>query len=271
MAQKGEFFKRLAGAGANTMILFHGGNAFAPIMLPLENNMENITNCINKRWGKPGEVEIAHEQLKDLPKQTWGDVIKGRLSAWGLIFISFLAADTLIGKTSKGMPRFDAYEEWFGRWMAGFTKSGKTLGINNVPVHVPLNPLQDANKIYRLGKILALDLYATTAGIFIWNGISRGSAKKRHLKQNGKEATNGNEVTAPVQAPDTITEPAVETPSEPIPSEEKDVCKTLVCKASKEKTPSNFTTKLPSPDEEFSKTRIKEKTLAAEAQVSISA
>ncbi len=178
LEEKGEFAKRMAGATAGTMVLFHGGNLFAPAMRWLENNREKIATAINKRWGKPGEVEAGHERLKDAPKQSWGDVIKGRIAAWLIVFASFATADTILGKDKKtGMYKFDKYEEWFGRKVAGLVPSGKEL--SKVPMEQPLNPAQSSNSAYRFSKILALDLYATSAALIIWNFVSRLSASLR--------------------------------------------------------------------------------------------
>jgi hypothetical protein len=184
MGNKGEFVERLAGAAANTTVTFHGGNAFAPLMKEMENHHEDIANFANRHWGKPGEVEQAHENLKDKPHQSWGDVAKGRVAAWAMVFTAFMGADALIGKDKKtGMYQFDKYEEWFGRKLAGLTRSGKALA--DIPVAQALTAAQDANKTYRFGKILALDLFATSAALIVWNAVSRVSAQKR---QDKKEA-----------------------------------------------------------------------------------
>ncbi len=98
---KGEFAERAANAATNTMVVCHGGNAFAPVMKWMENNREDIANFINRRWGKPGETEIAHERLKNNPHQTWGDIFKGRMAAWGLVFGGFMSIDAIIGKDTK--------------------------------------------------------------------------------------------------------------------------------------------------------------------------
>jgi len=186
LGEKGELGKRLAAVFSNTMLIFHGGNIFAPIMKVMENNHENIANFVNRRWGNPEDVDIAHERLKDKPKQTWGDVIKGRVGAWILVFSSFLAVDTVSGKDKKtGLHYFDKYEEWFGRWVAGFTKGGREL--SKIPVTKALTAAQDANKTYRFGKILALDFYATSAAIILWTAISRSSAQKRQEKNGHAE------------------------------------------------------------------------------------
>ncbi len=103
----------------------------------MENNRENIANWYNRRWGKPGDVEIAHEHLKDEPQQTWGDIIKGRTGGVGYYFWRYgicwiwrlLGKGKLFGKGDPYKYRFDQYEEAFGRWLAGFTKKAESYGI----------------------------------------------------------------------------------------------------------------------------------------------
>ncbi len=47
------------------------------------------------------------------------------------------------------------------------------------------------NWLYRFGKLIAIDIYTTSAGLFIWSGVSRLSAKKRAEKhaKSGSFAT----------------------------------------------------------------------------------
>lgn len=176
LAEKGEFANRVVGAVSSSVVLFHGGNLFAPVMRSMENNREKIATYVNKRWGKPGEVEAGHERLKDAPKQSWGDVIKGRMVAFLMVFSSFTVIDTVLGKDGNGKYALDKYEDWFGRKVAGLTKDGKL--ISKTPISQGLSPEQNQNKAYMFSKILALDLFATSAAITIWNLTSRFFAKK---------------------------------------------------------------------------------------------
>lgn len=215
LADKGEFANLFAGAAAGTMILSHGGNFFAPLIKWLENGKENIANFYNKRWGKEGEVEIAHERLKDNPYQTWPDVLKGRIIAWSTVFAAMVGAFTIIGKDKKtGMYWLEKYEEYFSRKMAGFVKTGKEIAAT--PVANKLTEPQKAHGLYRFGKVLALDLYATTAAIIIWNVFSRKSAKKRHEKHLALRAEDidTHHVTPPAAQPEEETKPSVETPAD---------------------------------------------------------
>ena len=170
LAEKGEFGANLAGAAASTTITMWGGNLFAPLLKTFENHKEKIVSYFNRNFGKPGEVEQGHERLKDTPKQNWGDILKGRLGGWCIVFASFMTMDTLLGRSNKtGMRRFEQYEEWFGRKIAGLSQTGKEIA--RLPLTEKLTPLQDAHPFYRFGKIAALDFYATSAAILIWEAI----------------------------------------------------------------------------------------------------
>lgn len=181
--------ERLAGVISNTTVLWFGGTAFSPAMRWMENNRPKIVDYFNRRWGKQGELEAGHERLKNLPKQTWGDVLKGRVVAWLTVFSAFTTFDVLSKPDKKtGMDLLDKYEEFFGRKFAGLTKSGKE--ISKTPLTQPLTEQQKKNPPYLFSKLLALDLYATTVSLIIWIVSSRSSARKRAEKNAAAVAAN---------------------------------------------------------------------------------
>ena len=73
--------------------------------------------------------------------------------------------------------RLDQYEEKVGRWFAGITKEGR--GLIDIPLSTALDATQAQNKAYRFGRMLALDVFAASAALLIWNVVSRFSAKSR--------------------------------------------------------------------------------------------
>lgn len=172
--------KTIAGAGASSMVTFHGGNAFAPVMKWFNNSKARMVHNLNEKYGAPGETEIGDEHTKNEPKQTWGDVLKGRLVAWATVFTSFVSAGILAGK-KDGIDRFDRFEDWFGKKMANFTKDGEKIA--KLSVHERMTNPTATNRTYKFGRILALDIYATTMAIMIWNAISKTTAAKR-IKSN---------------------------------------------------------------------------------------
>lgn len=183
---KTETGKIVAGAAASTMVTFHGGNAFAPCMKWFDNKKKNIVAYCNEKFGSREEVRIGNAKVEAEPRQSWGDVIKGRVAAWLIVFSSFLPAMLIAGKDkTTGVLRFDKYEDWFGKTLAKFTKDGAR--INAMPITERLAKNADTSKTYKFGRILALDIYATTAAILIWNAISKFSAGKRSRKKSQAE------------------------------------------------------------------------------------
>ena len=79
-----------------------------------------------------------------------------------------------------------------------------------------------ANKTYRFGKILALDIYATTAAIALWTIISRFSAlsrgrKTRELKEEREAFAAGRQSAIAEETRDTGS-PGVATQEDKKPS-----------------------------------------------------
>jgi hypothetical protein len=179
--QSGKAGEIISKAASSTMIISWGGNFFVPIIKWLENGRENISNFFNRRIGKPGEEQIAHERLKDVPKQNWMDVIKGRVMAWLTVFSALTAIDSIAGKDSAGRSNFAKYEDAFSRKIVcklpGIGSEAKQIASLPLSEKVPMH--LEKNGAYRFGKVAALDLFATSAAIVVWNVISRLSAKNR--------------------------------------------------------------------------------------------
>jgi hypothetical protein len=182
--------ERIALISSFVLLTSHGGNLFTPFIHWLENSKESISQFFNRAIGKPGEVEKAHEKLKDEPKQSWWDTIKGRAITFPLNFAAIIALDATInkvfGKHKSGHYYFDAYEEKFSRMFAGFSKTGKDIAA--VPIKESLTKAQAAHKGYRFGKVIALDIYFTSIALAMWTAISRLSARKRHEKNKAQES-----------------------------------------------------------------------------------
>gem|GEM_PF-6772328 len=179
------------GAFASTMVLFHGGNLMAPVVQWFENNRQGIVADANRRWGKPEEVALGDEKFRDTPKQTFGDVIVGRITAWLTVFASFFTAFLVIGKmkhlSNPAMYKLDYFEEFCSRAVSGF---GKKSEFAHIPMNKELHELaketpalfagKERNLLmYKVSRILALDVYATSMGIIVWNLTSRLSARTR--------------------------------------------------------------------------------------------
>jgi hypothetical protein len=184
-------------AFASTMVLCHGGNVVAPVVQWFENHRRGIIAKVNHRWGKPGEEEIGNEKFEFLPHQTASDVVKGRVMAWLTVFSAFFTAYLLVPKLKEpAMHPLDAFEEGAARWIG---RLGKTSPFGAIPLTQDLHELAKAEPArflghegnlfrYRLTRILALDFFATSAGILIWNLTSRVSALARKHDEPFMEA-----------------------------------------------------------------------------------
>ena len=197
LAKRSDFWQTVGHAAAGTTLTMWGGNICAPFLKAFDNNKEKIVTGYNEKYGKPGEVEAGHERLKDAPKQNWGDILKGRAVGWVAVFGSFLSVYQLLGKSktpmhdaetgvSTHMHRMDQYEERVGRLIAGLTKDGKE--ISATPMTQALSTVQKEHKTYRFGKMIALDVFAASAALIIWNVIARYSAKERVVKHEKMES-----------------------------------------------------------------------------------
>ncbi len=187
IGKRHEVGKRLASNIADTTVTFWGGTVFAPLMYLIHNKKKDIVAFFNRKFGKDGEEEAGNERLKDEPKKTWGSVITGRLVAWLTVFSSFTAADFALGKSKKnGEYHFKNYVEGFGK-ATEHMWSGKGI-TGKFKKAWDAMPWKDSakkftaykgNKANKYGRILALDIFATTAAILIWEGVIKHFSKKK--------------------------------------------------------------------------------------------
>ncbi len=177
---------------AGTSVTSWGGNLFSLPMKWFEDRKKKMVDSFNRGFGKPGEFEDAHERLSHEPQQSWGDVIKGRIASFSIVWISFFTAMLAAGK-KEGVLRFDRFEDWGGRMLSWFTKEGEAIA--KLPIAERLNNNNVTNKSYKFGRMFVLDVFATTASLIIWGAVSKHSANKR--KKQALEtiaALNGNEL-----------------------------------------------------------------------------
>lgn len=170
-----------------TTALMQGGNlALIPIKMA-ENNKAQIVSGMNKALGEPD----TYCEVKSEPDQTWGSLIKSRLVAWGAVFASLKAASSMLGHE-----RFDAFENSFAKNVAC-----KPFGF---PTHLPNG---QETRAFRMGKLTALDIFATAAAAGILYGASRVFAvPDKDNPHSHHEAEKGD---APVLAAPESTEPII--------------------------------------------------------------
>lgn len=117
-----------------TLALMQGGNlGLIPVKLA-ENHKPEIVGRLNEILGEKNDSEAVRKE----PDQTWGSLIKSRLVAFGLVLGSFWTVEMLADK------RLKQFKNFFARGVT--TLSGKASFTN-----------------FRIGKIAALDIFATAA------------------------------------------------------------------------------------------------------------
>ncbi len=126
-----------------TSMLMQGGNLGVLLIKPLENYKIQIVEALNSFFGDKTDIS----EMKEAPKQTWTSLIVGRLLAFAVVYLSFEGATKIFGKQ-----RFENFE-------AGFSKNVvcEPLGCDVA------TKAGEETVAYRVGKIAALDTFATTA------------------------------------------------------------------------------------------------------------
>lgn len=165
-----------------TTTLMQGGNiALIPIKC-LEDNKPEIVQRLNEMLGEKTDIE----HLESEPKQTWSSIIKGRLLAWTAVYVSFKAAFAALGPE-----KFSEFENKFAENVV-CKPMGKPPHING-----------QETKLFRYGKIGALDLFATAGAATLLYLGSRFFAK-------------GNPTLTVSNKPSSPPESAINSPAHPV-------------------------------------------------------
>jgi hypothetical protein len=157
------------GVSATALLTFatmQGGNALVAPIWALEKVRTPIINNLNRFVNDPTPPEI----IEDKPTQSASSLIKGRLTAFAAVFVGLSGMISIIGKE-----RVSTFENAMGRAAAGFM---------NQPTHIETmvnGALQkEPTKSFRYGKLIAIDIFATTATASLLYIASRFFAKKKH-------------------------------------------------------------------------------------------
>lgn len=184
-----------------------GGNV---MLLPVkwaESHKVGFVNKVNKAFGDKTDPS----EIQEVPKQTWGSLIGGRILAWTTVFGSMFGADFVVGK------QFAAYEQWFGRKTSQIMKKAPYEGLPKKMIHahgalkgkiaeatlrgestaklekglakLGKKIAQFETEPFHYGRIISIDIFATaaaTALLFIGSRFfANHNAKK---KQQGEHA-----------------------------------------------------------------------------------
>ena len=171
-----------------TLLGIGGSLMIVPIKL-LEDSRKTIVNGFNKTLGDKTDPS----QLKEAPKQSWGSLLLGRVTAWCMVFASITGVSRIVGVDKKsGLHNFERFENWFAKTVTELLgRPTHTMMQNGKQVAVVDKALQTAaneSKTFKYGKIGAIDLFATVMATALLFVSSRAFARHGEQKHEEKEA-----------------------------------------------------------------------------------
>ena len=145
-----------------TTATMQGGNlTIIPVKI-MENYKPAIVEKFNDMLGdKSGDASIDNE-----PRQSWGSLIKSRLTAWVPVFAGFRGTAMLLGND-----KLQKFEKKFAEniFCKPFGQPTHIEGLAKIE--------KNETAIFRYGRMAALDIFATTAATTILFAASRMFAK----------------------------------------------------------------------------------------------
>lgn len=158
-----EFGKQGAKDFNNTFWLMQGGNLMLIPMHYLEKHKKSIVQFFNKKFGNTEEIEAYELRHRDTPKISWGDFIKGRLVAFGVVWGSFTLAGKFMGK------HMDAFEKGTGE---RFAKALKKEAYEKTPdgsirmdIDAQGNEFKVPTTANKIGRMFSMDAFATATAV----------------------------------------------------------------------------------------------------------
>lgn len=153
--------EKTADTAVTVSLLMQGGTLMLLPVHALEKRRTDIVSWLNRKFGDTTDrATIAQE----VPEQTWGSLIKGRLVAWGVVFSAMFGAE-LIFKDN-----FKAFSHNTGSWLA------KQFGVAEAARN-------ESSRAFRYGKLGALDVFATLASTAILYTSSKFFAQRREERR----------------------------------------------------------------------------------------
>jgi hypothetical protein len=163
--------EKVAEEAVMTTALMMGGNAMILPIGAAEHYKVPIVSGLNVMMGD----KTPPEAIEQAPKQTWRSLIEGRLVAWGVVFGALMTARFAVPNSFKlfqvevGERAHEAVQ-----WLRGAPKlTGEAM---------------EGTKAFRLGKIGALDVFATAAAATILYIGGHFFARKQAEKKSGNVA-----------------------------------------------------------------------------------
>lgn len=157
--------KKIAEDAVMTTALMMGGNAMLlPVGYAEKHKVTTVTG-LNTILGD----NTPPDQIEAQPQQTWGSLVKARLTAWGAVFAAIFGASSLFPKS------FTTFEHEFAE------RACKALGK---PTEVMKEGRMVPSRSFLLGKISALDVFATAAAAVLLYVAGHSFARKREEKKH---------------------------------------------------------------------------------------
>ncbi len=164
--------------------LMQGGNVMLLPVKMMEDHKPQLVAKFNKMLGD----DSGDCSVKDEPKQTWGSLLKSRVFlAWTPVFLALRGTAMLGGKES-----FNNFEKDFSK------------NIVCDPLGLPTHVNGQETKAFRLGRIAAIDVFATAAAATLLYIGSRMFARQNKEKWDGvtdKELGETVEEVAKIEEP----------------------------------------------------------------------
>ena len=183
-----------AAIATNTAALSMAGNLSIIPIKAAEDNKQKIVAKLNRWLGEDPTQRITNA---DTP-QTWWSLIKGRIVAIVAVFSSFKVVENIFGQE-----KFQSFENMFAEKM--ICKPLKK------PTHIGAKIEANETVAFRLGKISALDVFATaaaTALLYVGSRLFAKPSPKRMLPTDSNAslptllmADNGVQTTSPTISP----------------------------------------------------------------------
>ena len=201
---KAENAKSIVGSAMLTTATFLGGNVPVPIIRQRERNKAKIVRKNNEKLGTADDVIQGEKNVKDEAPQSWWSLIKGRVAAWAIVFITFAGIGAkLIPNTFKGLEK--DFENRAGnvggfihKWKPGSQKffeatgKGPQLELNEkaaLPAGTTDKQHQQMYRYKRLGNLAAVDVFATAMSATLLYVASKFFAKKAQEKKQPTKHT----------------------------------------------------------------------------------
>jgi hypothetical protein len=161
----------------NTTVLGLAGNAAVIPIKIIEDRKPEIVTKLNEALGDTtGDMSVENE-----PKQTWGSLVKSRVAAYAAVWTTFQGAVSMFGAKA-----FGKFEDDFAKHIV-CDPLGKPTHING-----------QETKLFRYGKIGALDVFATAGAAGLLYVGSRFFAKGNEDKWDNHP--DNEKESAPVPA-----------------------------------------------------------------------